>query len=146
MKEHHCDECRTPILRGETYTYVSGIWDGRPDSFHFHVACDDARHQYERYVRETREAARARLRLAERPFGSFVGFRPATTEEDRAELKAARDALGAIEYVCDCVPLGELGEALREYALEVLGYDTRTGLPPKPREFLPLYETKGAEA
>jgi len=148
-KSHRCDECYTPILPGETYEYVSGIWDGEPDSHHFHAACSLARHQFEVYVREAQKAARERLRLAERPYATFVEAQPARTttpQEDAAELKAARHAVYAIEDVCDCVPYGHLGETMREYALEVLGYDTKTGLPPPPRPMGPFYEKLGAMA
>jgi hypothetical protein len=138
-KAHLCYECGTGIAPGETYRYVSGIWDGSPSSYHFHTECDLARHQFEALVRETQKVARARLRAAERAFGSFVGSPPprtTTAAEDRAEILAAQRATDVIGYVCDCVCLGGLDEAMHEYALEVLGYDTRTGQPPVKREWL----------
>jgi hypothetical protein len=35
-KEHICGECRKPIKVGETYEYVTGLWDGRWD---WHKTC-----------------------------------------------------------------------------------------------------------
>lgn len=32
-KEHRCCECLGTIRKGETYTYVSGIWDSRPSDY-----------------------------------------------------------------------------------------------------------------
>ena len=146
-KAHVCGECFTAIPIGERYLHVSGIWDGEPDSHRFHVACDEARQTFGRLVREAQKAAKERVRLALRSFGTFVmaGTVPAPKSErpECAELRAAERECGALEYVCDCVPLGGLGEAMREYALEVLGYDTKTGKPPERRGFGGLY-TEGA--
>jgi hypothetical protein len=38
-KDHRCYECHITIHKGDTYTYISGIWDGRPDSFKNCEAC-----------------------------------------------------------------------------------------------------------
>lgn len=40
-KDHRCEECRGLIRRGSTYTYVSAIWDGRPNSYKMHTVCHD---------------------------------------------------------------------------------------------------------
>ncbi len=32
-KRHQCCECAQTIYEGQTYLYISGIWDGTPDSF-----------------------------------------------------------------------------------------------------------------
>lgn len=42
-KEHQCYECRDPIKIGERYEYVSGIWDGRADSFKTCLLCAEIR-------------------------------------------------------------------------------------------------------
>lgn len=42
-KSHTCYECGEPILVGETYSYQSGVWDGRGSSFHMHVNCEEWR-------------------------------------------------------------------------------------------------------
>lgn len=36
-KEHKCSECRGPILKGENYEYVSGLWQS---SFRTFKTCD----------------------------------------------------------------------------------------------------------
>lgn len=38
-KEHQCCECLDPILRGEHYSYSSGIWDREPGSFRRCLSC-----------------------------------------------------------------------------------------------------------
>jgi hypothetical protein len=38
-KDHECIECGAKIHRGETYEYVSGIWEGRPSSFKTCLIC-----------------------------------------------------------------------------------------------------------
>ncbi len=42
-KEHHCCECRGKILKGESYNYHSGVWDGQGRSFKVCVDCDRLR-------------------------------------------------------------------------------------------------------
>ena len=42
-KQHMCCECGKQILVGETYEYISGVWDGGPDSFHTCEKCADLR-------------------------------------------------------------------------------------------------------
>jgi hypothetical protein len=37
--QRRCAECVVPILVGEKYTNVWGVWEGRSDSIYFHVAC-----------------------------------------------------------------------------------------------------------
>lgn len=32
-KDHACCECDVPIAKGDLYQVVSGVWDGRGDSF-----------------------------------------------------------------------------------------------------------------
>lgn len=38
-KEHKCYECYRKILPGEQYEYVSGIWDGVPESYKTCIDC-----------------------------------------------------------------------------------------------------------
>jgi hypothetical protein len=40
-KPHTCGDCKGQIPVGERYTYISGIWDGDPSSFH---RCQDCTH------------------------------------------------------------------------------------------------------
>lgn len=40
---HKCCECRAAIYPGETYEYVSGIWDGAPSSYHTCMPCAELR-------------------------------------------------------------------------------------------------------
>jgi hypothetical protein len=46
-RQHTCVECRATIQPGDVYEYVSGVWDGTPDSFKTCMACIDARNFYE---------------------------------------------------------------------------------------------------
>lgn len=46
-KQHKCYECFSPIVKGEHYYYIKGLWDGRFDSFHFHKDCHDFRRMIE---------------------------------------------------------------------------------------------------
>lgn len=97
--EHHCYECRECIRRGEEYVYVSGIWDGHPDSYHFHADCMTLRRLFEKHVREGKESERIYNNTM-----PFVGRRY------------------AYDCLCDCVPFGGLQEALEEFCSEVHGY------------------------
>jgi dUTP pyrophosphatase len=38
-KQHRCGECGQPIAVGDRYQYVSGIWDGSPDSHRTCIRC-----------------------------------------------------------------------------------------------------------
>lgn len=38
-KEHRCCECNLVIPAGDTYQYISGIWDGSPDSYKTCMNC-----------------------------------------------------------------------------------------------------------
>lgn len=42
-KEHSCEECGRKILPGETYEYVSGLWDDWFDTFKTCQHCVDIR-------------------------------------------------------------------------------------------------------
>ena len=44
-KAHRCCECLGVIEKGESYTYCSGIWDSRPDSFKTCPDCMQLRFQ-----------------------------------------------------------------------------------------------------
>lgn len=46
-KVHRCCECRGDILPGETYQYVSGIWDGEPYDFKTCSDCASLRSEAE---------------------------------------------------------------------------------------------------
>lgn len=39
-KRHQCDECHRHIEPGDRYQYVSGIWDGRQDSYKTCARCE----------------------------------------------------------------------------------------------------------
>jgi hypothetical protein len=41
-KQHRCIWCGEPILPGETYAYVRGVFEGDPQSNHYHQECDKA--------------------------------------------------------------------------------------------------------
>lgn len=45
-KEHVCCECRKPIAKGQLYEYISGVWDGRPDSFKTCLLCVEIRDHF----------------------------------------------------------------------------------------------------
>lgn len=45
-KEHRCDECYRTIMPGEKYEYVSGIWDGRPESYKTCLDCVSLRETF----------------------------------------------------------------------------------------------------
>jgi hypothetical protein len=41
--EHKCCECSTVIAKGQKYQYLSGVWDGRGDSFKTCLPCAELR-------------------------------------------------------------------------------------------------------
>ena len=45
-KPHKCCECGHEITVGEKYQYVSGIWDGEPDSYKTCLSCVTLRGNY----------------------------------------------------------------------------------------------------
>lgn len=45
-KIHKCCECTHEITVGEKYQYVSGIWDGEPDSYKTCLSCATLRSDY----------------------------------------------------------------------------------------------------
>jgi len=45
-KQHVCYECHLPIQPGERYQHISGIWDGRPDSFKTCEPCAQIRKDF----------------------------------------------------------------------------------------------------
>ena len=45
-KSHKCCECFRQINIGEKYQYVSGIWDGDPDSFKTCLSCYEIRNDF----------------------------------------------------------------------------------------------------
>lgn len=45
-KGHRCCECRETITPGTEYEYVSGIWDGRPESFKTCLSCVEIRNHF----------------------------------------------------------------------------------------------------
>jgi hypothetical protein len=47
-KAHDCCEFPATIQPGETYQYISGVWDGRGDSFKTCMLCASARAFFER--------------------------------------------------------------------------------------------------
>ena len=51
-KPHKCGDCKGQIQIGERYTYISGIWDGKPTSYH---RCQDCTHIRCEIVKETEE-------------------------------------------------------------------------------------------
>jgi hypothetical protein len=42
-KKHKCCECYTNIEKGSQYEYISGVWDGVPDSFKTCLTCSGLR-------------------------------------------------------------------------------------------------------
>ena len=42
-QQHICCECRKKIAAGETYEYISGIWDGQAEDFKTCEKCADLR-------------------------------------------------------------------------------------------------------
>lgn len=38
-KEHKCSECGESIMPGDTYRYIFGVWDDKPDTFHQCLPC-----------------------------------------------------------------------------------------------------------
>ena len=42
-KQHGCCECYRDILPGEQYEYISGIWDGHPESYKTCLDCQSLR-------------------------------------------------------------------------------------------------------
>lgn len=38
-KPHRCEDCRATIAPGDRYLYISGVWDGRGDSFRRCAEC-----------------------------------------------------------------------------------------------------------
>lgn len=38
-KNHKCTSCMADILKGDNYTYISGIWSGEPESFKLCANC-----------------------------------------------------------------------------------------------------------
>jgi hypothetical protein len=38
-KEHKCCSCWEPIRIGDQYLHISGVWDGRPDSYKWCLDC-----------------------------------------------------------------------------------------------------------
>lgn len=45
-KAHACCECRRTIKAGDRYEYISGVWDGTPDSYKTCLRCVDLRAAY----------------------------------------------------------------------------------------------------
>ena len=45
-KSHKCCECGGEIVRGQRYEYVSGVWDGDPDSHKTCLTCVEIREHY----------------------------------------------------------------------------------------------------
>ena len=87
-KPHKCCECKGTILFREPYRYVSGVWDGRGDSFKFCQECWELR------------------RKISKDYGAFDGALPlgemiceiieAEDLESLAELIKIKDFRGAI--------------------------------------------------
>jgi|SRR6478735_681589 len=45
-KEHRCCECRKPIMKGQRYELISGVWEGRPDSYKTCLPCVEIRDHF----------------------------------------------------------------------------------------------------
>lgn len=45
-KEHKCSECRQPILPGEKYEHVTGLWEGHWGTFKTCSACMELRDRF----------------------------------------------------------------------------------------------------
>jgi hypothetical protein len=110
-KLHRCDECNGLIKPGEQYHYASGIHDHYPFTFHLHQICADWRIAYSRFVRSEQEKAVIVVRRYESRFNSYVGNTP-PIYPSKEEAEHAR----AVIYLCDCIEIGGLKEALKEFA------------------------------
>ncbi len=47
---HRCVDCCGTIAPGDMYTHASGVWDGRGESFKFHLACKALREELSRRI------------------------------------------------------------------------------------------------
>lgn len=53
-KPHQCRECRGAIVPGEVYSYVSGVWDGRGDSWAMCSTCSEVKDAWYEFARAER--------------------------------------------------------------------------------------------
>ena len=54
-KRHKCCECGGIIEPLDVYQYISGVWDGEPESFKTCTPCVEARDFYEEHFKELRD-------------------------------------------------------------------------------------------
>lgn len=45
-KQHYCCECPAPIMPGETYEQINGVWDHRGQTFRTCMPCAEFREQF----------------------------------------------------------------------------------------------------
>ncbi len=116
-KQHHCCECDTPISIGERYHYMSGVWEGRGESFKAHVRCNDMR-QWMHHEHKARERV---VRAAEQ----------AINRSSSSEYGAARTALREADKSCPpCGPcMRGLEAAIAEWLAEGFDVWTMAGSP-----------------
>lgn len=100
-KQHRCDECRRRISVGERYSYVFGVWDGYPDSFHVCAHCEEIRNfvsisvpcfcwAYGNMLSDAREAIEeAYFRAGDEVRGLAFGFGRLLVKAKRARSVAA---------------------------------------------------------
>lgn len=55
-KQHKCCECGGIIEPLDVYQYISGVWDGQPDSFKTCTPCTEARDFYEENFKVLRDS------------------------------------------------------------------------------------------
>jgi hypothetical protein len=108
-KAHTCAECGTAIRPGDAYQRITGIWDGSPGRYARHPECVAFHDAFEKHVRDGQAAEREALRTA--PIGVRVRH--------------------VYDYLCDCIALGEVNEALAEFCVEVHGYSPRDPVQPR---------------
>ena len=101
-KEHVCVECKSRIRIAQDHIQISGVWDGEPASFRLCQECDAWRQGYYEHVR--------------------IGL-----AEERKTHHANRFVPMYSPYasLCDCLEFGGLKRALREFSIEVYGYDPK---------------------
>jgi len=48
-KQYLCDQCLQPVVPGQKYRRLRGIWEGTPSIFRSHAECEDAAAQMRDY-------------------------------------------------------------------------------------------------
>lgn len=136
-KSHRCCECDEPILAGERYHFLSGVWEGQGESFRSHVHCNELRQWMHREHERREDAYDIAARACNRATG--VDWLPA---------KWAFDA--AAKQLVPCGPcLRGLQASIAEWAGEGFDVYAMEGSPvnaaTRQTEFLSQSLDDGAE-